>query len=48
MSAYSDWKCGALSEQEYNDYCNWEADRDRYFEEKELYEEESEDEDYVD
>lgn len=32
MSAYSDWKCGAISEEEYNDYCRWEDARDRAYE----------------
>ena len=30
MSAYSDWKCGALSDDEYRDQCNWEAREDDY------------------
>jgi hypothetical protein len=34
MSAYSDWKCGALSDQEYTDYCNWEARMDKYLEDE--------------
>ena len=32
MSAYSDWKCGALSDEEYADYSAWEARRDKYLE----------------
>ena len=44
MSAYSDWKCGALSDNEYKDYCNWEARRDKYLEAK-MYEEDWPDED---
>ena len=43
MSAYSDWKCGALSDQEYTDYCNWEARRDKYYEDK-MFEESEEEE----
>ena len=35
MSAYSDWKCGAITEQEYDSYCAWEEARDRAIEEKE-------------
>ena len=37
MSAYSDWKCGALTDEEYNSYCAWEEARDRYYEEREMY-----------
>ena len=33
MSAYSDWKCGALSDEEYTSHCNWEAAMDKYLEE---------------
>lgn len=29
MSDYSDYKCGAITEEEYNDYCRWEDDRDK-------------------
>lgn len=43
MSAYSDWKCGAITEQEYKDYCRWEDDRDKALEEYDR-EEEVEDE----
>lgn len=51
MSAYSDWKCGAMSDDEYRDYCSWEARQDKYLEDKmfaEVYidEEDCEDEDY--
>lgn len=35
MSAYSDWKCGAISDSEYRFYCNEEARRDRIREERE-------------
>lgn len=45
MSAYSDWKCGALSDDEYRDYCNWEARRDKYYEDM-MFSETYEDEDY--
>lgn len=34
MSAYSDWKCGAITEEEYKDYCRWEDDRDEVEEEE--------------
>ena len=37
MSAYSDWKCGAITEEEYNDYCRWEDNRDRAYEEVDYY-----------
>lgn len=30
MSAYSDWKCGAISDDEYRMYCTKEARRDEY------------------
>lgn len=30
MSAYSDWKCGALEYCEYRQECEYEARRDRY------------------
>ena len=29
MSAYSDWKCGALSDDEYAFACSWEAAMDK-------------------
>ena len=29
MSAYSDWKVGALSDEEYSEYCAWEDRRDK-------------------
>lgn len=35
MSAYSDWKCGAISDEEYDDYCRWEEARERALEEAE-------------
>ena len=47
MSAYSDWKCGALSDEEYTAECNREAAMDRYLEEREeaeAYEDEEEEE----
>lgn len=34
MSAYSDWKCGAITEEEYNQACAWEDARDRYYEDR--------------
>ena len=43
MSNYSDWKCGALTDDEYRDMANWEARRDAY-EEAKMYDEDSEDE----
>ena len=30
MSAWSDWKCGALSDEEYREICAIEARRDEY------------------
>lgn len=42
MSAYSDWKCGALTYDEYKSYCEWEARRDEYFYEQEMTENEEE------
>lgn len=33
MSYYSDWKCGAIEDWEYEQYERWEAERDRYLEE---------------
>ena len=32
MSAYSDWKCGALSDDEYAFCCAWEDARDKAYE----------------
>ena len=32
MSAYSDWKCGALSDEDYTAYCNHEAAKDKAYE----------------
>lgn len=32
MSAYSDWKCGALTDEEYTSACNREAAMDRAYE----------------
>lgn len=29
MSNYSDWKCGAISDAEYNRYCRMEDDQDQ-------------------
>ena len=40
MSAYSDWKCGALTDEEYRSHCEWEERRDRYLYEKQFEEEE--------
>lgn len=34
MSAFSDWKCGAISEEEFRDLANREARQDAYLEEK--------------
>lgn len=34
MSAYSDWKCGALSDDDYAFECNREAMMDKYLEDK--------------
>ena len=35
MSAYIDWKCGALSDDEYTFACNREAAMDKAYEERE-------------
>lgn len=43
MSAYSDWKCGAISREEYDDYCRWEDERDRAYYEDCMYDDEEED-----
>lgn len=43
MSAYSDWKCGALSDDEYAAESAWEARQDKYLEDR-MFEEEQEDE----
>ena len=32
MSAYSDWQCGAITEDQYRDSCNDEAARDEWYE----------------
>ena len=40
MSAWSDWRCGALSDDEFRDYAAYEARRDEILEEDELWEEE--------
>lgn len=46
MSAYSDWKCGAITEEEYKSYCNWEDLKDRAYEESlHDWQEEEEDDD---
>jgi len=37
MSAYSDWKCGAISDEEYTTACNMEAARDKALEEKDFF-----------
>ena len=34
MSAYSDWKCGAIDDEEYSFYSAWEARRDKFLESK--------------
>lgn len=34
MSAYSDWKCGALSDDEYDFCCRWEDAMDKAAEEQ--------------
>ena len=34
MSAYSDWKCGALSDEEYGQYCAEDARRDAIMDER--------------
>ncbi len=34
MSAYSDWRCGAIDDDEYSFYSAWEARRDKYLEDK--------------
>lgn len=37
MSAYSDWKCGAISDEEYSYECRREDMQDRALEEKDSY-----------
>ena len=32
MSAYSDWRCGAMTDDEYLAASSWEARRDAYYE----------------
>lgn len=44
MSAYSDWKCGALTDDEYRSYCEWEDRRDKYLYEQEMTEDDEENE----
>ena len=50
MSAYSDWHCGAMTDDEYKYYSAWEARKDEYYEmreaEREYYNDD--DEDYFD
>ena len=36
MSAYSDWRAGAMTDDEYKYYTAWEARRDQYYEEREI------------
>lgn len=36
MSAYSDWRVGALSDDEYRQECEYEARKDAYLAEKEF------------
>jgi len=48
MSAYSDWKCGAMTDEEYQGHAAWEArvDEGRYYDMIEAYlEDDEEDED---
>ena len=42
MSAYSDWKCGAITFDEYLAECNREEARDRYYEERQTEDREEE------
>ena len=47
MSAYSDWKCGALSDDEYAFCCSWEDVMDKAAEDKmfeDLYRDDEEEE----
>lgn len=48
MSSYSDWKCGALTDDEYRDMANWEARRDAYYEAQMYAEDISDDEEEED
>lgn len=34
MSAYSDWRAGALTDEEYDFYSKWEARKERYWDER--------------
>ena len=45
MSAYSDWKVGALSDEEYAFVCAWEDAMDKAAEER-MYADDYDDEDY--
>ena len=47
MSAYSDWKCSALSDEEYAAESAWEARQDKYLENK-MFEENYDEEDEED
>ncbi len=47
LSAYSDWRCGAISTEERDQYMAWEARRDEYLYEQSLYEDEDYEEDDV-
>lgn len=46
MSAYSDWKCGAMTDEEFRSHAAWEArvDEGRYYDMIESYLEEDDDE----
>lgn len=35
MSAYSEWRAGIMTDEEYKYYTAWEDRRDRYYEERE-------------
>ena len=48
MSSYSDWKCGAISDDEYTFMCNREAAMDKYLEELDDRDIEDEDEEEED
>lgn len=39
MSYYSEWKCGAMSDEEYDNYRRMENNRERYYDKKAFYEE---------
>lgn len=45
MSAYSDWKVGAITDEEYKSFSRWECERDNDYPEDYDYYDDEEDED---